>query len=336
MVSRGYQADFAERLYQQILGFGEYGFPESHAASFAVLAYVSAWLKYYYPDAFYCALLNSQPMGFYSPSQLLQDARRHGLTILPACINASSWEYTIEAQADNTGLALRLGLQQIKGLRHQSMVQLLAARPSQGFQHSQQLQALKLPNNQLQALASANALQAISGHRYQARWQLLEQGQVMPLFATQHQDDIQLPAPNALAELTEDYQSMHLSLTQHPMALLRQAGLLGGTRTATELHNIPHQRPVTIAGLVTGRQRPGSAAGVTFITLEDETGNTNLVVWQGTARAQRQAYLQARILKVKGILERDKDSQVIHVIAGHLTDCSHLLGQLNIISRDFH
>ncbi|MDP6967571.1 MAG: error-prone DNA polymerase [Gammaproteobacteria bacterium] len=337
MVARGYEADFAERLYQQILGFGEYGFPESHAASFAVLVYVSAWLKYYYPSAFYCALLNSQPMGFYSPSQLLQDARRRGLSILPVCVNASSWEHIIEAQADNTGPALRLGLRQINGLRHQAIAQLLAARPPQGFQHSQQLQALQLPNHQLQALASANALQAISGHRYQARWQLLDQHQAMPLFTQQHdQDDIQLPVPDALAELTEDYKSMHLSLTQHPITLLRKAGLLHGTHTATELQTLPHRRPVTIAGLVTGRQRPGSAAGVTFITLEDETGNTNLVVWQGTAKAQRQAYLQARILKVKGILERDPDSKVVHVIAGRLTDCSHLLDQLNIISRDFH
>ncbi|MCP4879453.1 MAG: error-prone DNA polymerase, partial [Gammaproteobacteria bacterium] len=194
-----------------------------------------------------------------------------------------------------------------------------------------------LPGKQLQALASANALQTISGNRYQARWQLLDQDQTTPLFARlDDANDICLTAPDTLAELTEDYASLRLSLTQHPIALLRQAGYLRGTRTAHDLETLKHQSPVTIAGLVTGRQRPGTASGVTFITLEDETGNTNLVVWQGTARAQRQAYLQARILKVKGILEKDPDSNVIHVIAGRLIDCSHLMAQLSISSRDFH
>jgi len=337
MVARGYQADFAERLYQQILGFGEYGFPESHSASFAVLAYVSAWLKYYYPSAFYCSLLNSQPMGFYTASQLLQDARRRGLEVLPACINASTWEHCIESLPNQTGLALRVGLRQIKGLREALIKQLLAARPKAGFGGIQELHALAIPGNQLQALASANALKAIAGHRYQARWQLLGQDQTSPLFNQQDmQDGVDLTAPNAMDDLTEDYTSMRLSLAHHPIALLRQAGYLRGTRTAMDLQVIGHQTPVTVAGLVTGRQRPGTASGVTFITLEDETGNTNLVVWQGTARAQRQAYLQARILKVKGILERDPDSNVIHVIAGRLIDCSHLMEQLTISSRDFH
>ena len=337
MVARGYQPDFAERLYQQILGFGEYGFPESHSASFAVLAYVSAWLKYYYPSAFYCALLNSQPMGFYSASQLLQDARRRGLEVLPACINASTWEHRIESLPNETGLALRVGLRQIKGLREGPMNLLLAARPAAGFADIQALHALAIPSYQLQALASANALQAIAGHRYQARWQLLGQDQTSPLFDQQDmQDGVALAAPNAMDDLTEDYTSMRLSLAHHPIALLRQAGYLRGTRTTHDLQDLRHQTPVTVAGLVTGRQRPGTASGVTFITLEDETGNTNLVVWQGTARAQRQAYLQARILKVKGILERDPESNVIHVIAGRLIDCSHLMEQLTVSSRDFH
>ena len=340
MVARGYQSDFAERLYQQILGFGEYGFPESHAASFAVLAYVSAWLKYYYPSAFYCSLLNSQPMGFYTASQLLQDARRRGLEVLPACINASTWEHRIENLPNETGLALRVGLRQIRGLREDLMNQLLAVRPQAGFDDIQQLHALAIPNKQLQALASANALQTIAGHRYQTRWQLLGQDQTSPLFAQENkqdtQDDVILSAPDAMADLTEDYTSMRLSLAHHPIALLRQAGYLRGTRTTSDLQELGHQTPVTVAGLVTGRQRPGTASGVTFITLEDETGNTNLVVWQGTARAQRQAYLQARILKVKGILERDPDSNVIHVIAGRLIDCSHLMAQLSVSSRDFH
>ena len=337
MVARGYKSEFAERLYQQILGFGEYGFPESHSASFAVLAYVSAWIKYYYPETFYSSLLNSQPMGFYSPSQLVQDARRHGIKVLPICINQSHWQHHIESQEDGHGLALRLGFRQVKGLRQENIESLLTQRPAAGFSNLRQLQKSTLPAHQLQALASANALQAISGHRYQARWQLLDEEHHLPLFQqTPAAAETQLPAPNALDDLTEDYSSMRLSLSQHPISLLRQAGYLNGARTATDLQQIKHQSPVTVAGLVTGRQRPGTSSGVTFITLEDETGNTNLVVWQGTARAQKQAYLQARILKVKGILERDPDSQVIHVIAGRLIDCSHLMESLRISSRDFH
>jgi error-prone DNA polymerase len=336
MVARGYEAAFAERLYQQILGFGEYGFPESHAASFAVLTYASAWLKFHYPAAFYCAILNSQPMGFYSASQLVQDARRHGLQVLPVCINRSVWEHSLET-TDTAELALRLGLRQVKGVRQDLIQGLLAQRPPQGFTDLPQIQSLHMAKGQLESLASANALSCFSGHRYQARWQLLDNHQDLPLLREirETQPD-QLPAPAALDALTEDYASLHLSLEQHPMALLRDAGLLKGCLSTSQMAYKPHQSLVTAAGLVTGRQRPGTASGVTFITLEDETGNTNLVVWQGTARAQRQAYLNAKILKVKGILERDPDSQVIHIIAGKLIDCSHLLEQLKVSSRDFH
>ena len=336
MVARGYEAAFAERLYQQILGFGEYGFPESHAASFAVLTYASAWLKFHYPAAFYCAILNSQPMGFYSASQLVQDARRHGLQVLPVCINRSVWEHSLET-TDTAELALRLGLRQVKGVRQDLIQGLLAQRPPQGFTDLPQIQSLHMAKGQLESLASANALSCFSGHRYQARWQLLDNHQDLPLLREirETQPD-QLPAPAALDALTEDYASLHLSLEQHPMALLRHAGLLKGCLSTSQMAHKPHQSLVTAAGLVTGRQRPGTASGVTFITLEDETGNTNLVVWQGTARAQRQAYLNAKILKVKGILERDPDSQVIHIIAGKLIDCSHLLEQLKVSSRDFH
>ena len=336
MVERGYDIDFAERLYQQILGFGEYGFPESHSASFAVLAYVSAWLKYHYPVAFYCAILNSQPMGFYSASQLVQDARRHGVQVLPVCINQSHWDHNLET-TPNGELALRLGFRQVKGAHQNYMQQLLDQRPATGFKDLPQVQALQLAKGQLEALASANALSCFSGHRYQARWQLLDNHQDLPLLREVHEaQPDQLPAPTDLDALTEDYASLRLSLEQHPIALLRHSGLLKGCSSASQLAHKPHQALVTAAGLVTGRQRPGTASGVTFITLEDETGNTNLVVWQGTSRAQRQAYLNAKILKVKGILERDPDSQVIHLIAGKLIDCSHLLEQLKVNSRDFH
>ena len=336
MVARGYKAEFAERLYQQILGFGEYGFPESHSASFAVLAYASAWLKYHYPAAFYCAILNSQPMGFYSASQLVQDARRHGLQVLPVCINRSDWDHSLES-TETSELALRLGLRQVKGVRQVHIQQLLEHRPKQGFKDLSQVQLLHLPKGQLESLASANALACFSGHRYQARWQLLDNHQDLPLLhEVREANPDQLPGPAALDALTEDYASLRLSLEQHPIALLRHAGLLKGCLSTSQMRHKPHQSLVTAAGLVTGRQRPGTASGVTFITLEDETGNTNLVVWQGTARAQRQAYLNAKILKVKGVLERDPDSQVTHIIAGKLIDCSHLLEQLTVSSRDFH
>ena len=336
MLARGYEAEFAERLYRQILGFGEYGFPESHSASFAVLTYASAWLKYHYPAAFYCAILNSQPMGFYSTSQLVQDARRHGVEVLPVCINHSVWDHSLEA-TETAELALRLGLRQVKGVRQDHIQRLLEHRPKQGFKDLPQVQALHLAKGQLESLASANALTCFSGHRYQARWQLLDNHQDLPLLReVRETNPDQLPGPAALDALTEDYASLHLSLEQHPIALLRHAGLLQGCLSTSQMTDKPHQSLVTAAGLVTGRQRPGTASGVTFITLEDETGNTNLVVWQGTARAQRQAYLNAKILKVKGILERDPDSQVTHIIAGKLIDCSHLLEQLKVSSRNFH
>jgi len=336
MVARGYKTEFAERLYQQILGFGEYGFPESHSASFAVLTYASAWLKYHYPAAFYCAILNSQPMGFYSASQLIQDARRHGLQVLPVCINRSAWDHSLES-TKTAELALRLGFRQVKGVRQIHIQQLLKHRPKQGFKDLPQVQTLHLPRGQLESLASANALTCFSGHRYQARWQLLDNHQDLPLLHQVREiNPEQLPGPDALDVLTEDYASLSLSLEQHPIALLRHAGLLKGCLSTSQMVHKPHQSLVTAAGIVTGRQRPSTASGVTFITLEDETGNTNLVVWQGTARAQRQVYLNAKILKVKGILERDPDNQVTHIIAGKLIDCSHLLEQLKVSSRDFH
>lgn len=336
MVARGYTLEFAERVYQQILGFGEYGFPESHSASFAVLTYASAWLKYHYTAVFYCAILNSQPMGFYSASQLVQDARRHGVQVLAVCINHSTWEHSLEA-TKNGELALRLGFRQVKGVRQEHMLRLIEQRPSQGFKSLDQVQALAHLKGQLEALASANALKCFSGHRYQARWQLMDNHQDLPLLrkVKEHHPD-QLKAPNAIDALTEDYASLRLSLDQHPIGLLRQAGLLKGCLATSQLAQKNHKSLVTVAGLVTGRQRPGTAAGVTFITLEDETGNTNLVVWIGTARAQKKAYLNATILKVKGILERDPQSQVTHVIAGKLIDCSHLLEQVKVHSRDFH
>lgn len=335
MRERGYSQQYAERIYQQICGFGEYGFPESHSASFAVLAYVSAWLKYYYPAAFCTALLNSYPMGFYSPSQLLQDIRRHGVTVLPVCVNASHWDFTLQQQ----GQAIRLGLCQVKGLSAAGAAQLVSLRPAAGYCHIQQLRQLGLSRADLQALASANALSAISGDRYNSRWQLMDSQHSLPLFTTAPAQVAEaasayLLPPGPVQDVLEDYAATGLSLQQHPVALLRQAGKLVRSVPAAELSRVRHNSPVRISGLVTLRQRPGTAAGVTFMSLEDETGTANVLVWLATAQAQQKSFLTARILQVDGILQRE--GEVTHVIAGKLVDLSALLAELSLSSRDFH
>tara|TARA_R110002126_G_scaffold38317_9_gene114442 strand:- start:6273 stop:9434 length:3162 start_codon:yes stop_codon:yes gene_type:complete len=363
MLNRGYQLEFAERIYQQICGFGEYGFPESHSASFAVLAYISAWLKHYYPAAFYTALLNSLPMGFYTPSQLLQDAKRHNVTVLPVCVNGSLWDYDLQPQPQD--YAIRLGLRQVKGLSAAGAALLLQHRPTSGYCQLSQLRQCGLNSSDLQALASANALVAISGDRYNSRWQLLDKQQSLPLFADETTDNLSaaandkikmaistavaetsssynrfalnispLPAPTVIEEVLEDYAATGLSLQQHPIGLLRKAGKLPRSVTTAALNDVRHKSPVRISGLVTLRQRPGTAAGVTFISLEDETGTANVVVWLATAQAQHKAFLTAHILQVDGILERE--GEVTHVIAGRLTDLSAELAAFTSKSRDFH
>ncbi|WP_162063179.1 error-prone DNA polymerase [Vibrio taketomensis] len=334
MLSRGYQAEFAERIFDQILGFGEYGFPESHSASFAVLAYCSAWLKFYYPEAFYTALLNSLPMGFYSASQLVQDAKRHGVTILPVCVNQSLYDHQVVAMQN--GFALRLGFRQIKGLSQESTKQLIHARGNRGFSHPSQLKHIGLNRRDIELLASANAMQAIANNRYQARWSMMDTLSDLPLFEHLEEptSEHMIREPSNLQTLLEDYSATGLSLTQHPITLLDQAGLLGRFTRKAQLAEKRHQSLVTVIGVVTGRQSPGTAAGVTFFTLEDDTGNINVVVWQATARAQQKAYLTAKILRVKGILERE--GEVTHIIAGRLEDLTETLQGLESKSRDFH
>ncbi len=333
MSQRGYELAFAERIFEQILGFGEYGFPESHSASFAVLAYCSAWLKYYYPEAFYTSLLNSLPMGFYSASQLIQDARRHNVTILPICINASNYDHQITT--DSGRLAIQLGMRQIKGFSQQSYLQLQKARPDEGFCHPNQLKHIGLNRRDIELLASANAMHRLTNNRYQTRWAMMDSLSDLPLFQTLEETPNQmLPAPSESQSLLEDYAATGVSLTSHPITLLDKAGVLGRFTRMTELSQKPHQSLVTVTGVVTGKQSPGTAAGVTFFTLEDDTGNINVVVWKATARAQKSAYLTAKILQVKGILERE--GEVTHVIAGKLTDLTEQLQGLSSKSRDFH
>lgn len=341
MQQRGYRIEFAEKLFDQICGFGEYGFPESHSASFAVLAYCSAWLKYYYPECFYTALLNSLPMGFYSASQLVQDAQRHGITILPVSINHSHYDHQVVRLGQQ--LAMRLGFRQIKGFGHYAALTVVEHRPNSGFRSSVELKQLGLNRREMELLASANAFatfnqtskQPEQQHRYQTRWDMMDSIQELPLFAYINETSpTQLAPPSDMATLLEDYAALGLSLDHHPILLLDNAKLLGRFNRMTELAQKPDKSLVTVVGVVTGRQSPGSAAGITFFTLEDDTGNINVVVWQATARAQKRAYLNAKILMVKGILEKEGD--VMHVIAGKLIDLTDKLASLSSRSRDFH
>ena len=333
MLSRGYELEFAERIFDQILGFGEYGFPESHSASFAVLAYCSAWLKHHYPEAFYTSILNSLPMGFYSASQLVQDAKRHNVMILPVCINQSLYDHQVIKCGDK--FAIRLGLRQIKGFSSESSHQLIKARGQQGFSHPHQLKHIGLNQRDIELLASANAMQSIANNRYQTRWSMMDSLSDLPLFqGIQETDSMPVSSPSDVQSLLEDYAATGLSLQQHPISLLDSAGMLDHFTRMNELKTKSHQSLVTVVGVVTGKQAPGTAAGVTFFTLEDDTGNINVVVWQATARAQKQAYLTAKILMVKGILEREGD--VTHVIAGRLIDMTDKLEGLQSKSRDFH
>ncbi|MBY5991933.1 error-prone DNA polymerase [Ferrimonas balearica] len=333
MAARGYSAEFADQIFRQIRGFGEYGFPESHSASFALLAYASAWLKHHYPVAFTCALLNSQPMGFYTPSQLVQDLQRHGGRVLPVSVNHSLWDHQVVAVEGE--MALRLGFRLVKGLSSGAVTRLLAARPEGGFETVHQLvKGAGLDRGALEALASADALAVLAGHRHQARWLLAGEAQQLPLFVDcEGETAVQLAAPEEAEGILADYRQLGLSLGRHPLSLLREQGQLARCLRAADLLECRHGQLVQLAGLVVGRQRPATASGVTFITLEDETGNANVVVWADTARAQRQPYLTARLLKVKGILERE--GEVIHVIAGQLEDWSGRIASLSVHSRDF-
>ena len=337
MLERGHDPDFAERLYQQICGFGGYGFPESHAASFALLVYVSAWIKRHHPAAFYCALLNSQPMGFYSPSQLVQDAQRHKVTVLAPDVNHSHREHTLQGPEKH----LRLGLGIIQGLSSSGADRIHQHRPKNGYQSAAELRTRAgLNQRDMELLAGANAMPGFTSNRHQAYWQLLEHEEPAELFANETFADYQpepchlLPEPTEGQNVLADYGSQGLTLQRHPLALLREQGHLSYCLTADQLKTTRPGVPVQVAGLVTGRQRPGTASGVTFVTLEDETGNINVVVWLETARRQRKPLLTARLLHVKGVIEKEGD--IVHVMAGKLSDLSHLINSLPVSSRDFH
>jgi error-prone DNA polymerase len=328
MLARGYTREFAEAIYRQILGFGEYGFPESHSASFALLVYVSAWLKCHHPAVFCAALLNSQPMGFYAPSQLVQDARRHGVEVRPPDVAASDWDCTLEAGA------LRLGLRMVGGLREAAAARIVAARPFASVEDLARRAALD--RRDLRCLADGGALAVLAGHRRQAHWAVAGPGLPRGVLrgAPLGEPLLQLPAPREGEDIVADYASLGLTLGRHPLALLRERLARVRLMTAGALRERPHGSTARAAGLVTCRQRPDTASGVVFVTLEDETGTVNVIVWRDLLERQRHVLLGARLLAVEGRIERD--GEVVHLIARRLTDHSHLLGDLLARSRDFH
>jgi error-prone DNA polymerase len=335
MLARGYAPEFAQQLFRQIQGFGEYGFPESHAASFALLVYVSAWLKYHEPAAFTAALLNSQPMGFYAPAQLVQCARRHGVELRPVDVNASDWDCTLEPRPGRQP-ALRLGLRLVAGLGSEAGQRIVTARSAGHYTSVQELQERgALDSSDLRALAAANALAGLAGHRHQAFWAAAGVEAPLPAFPVLRIAEGMplLRRPGEGEEVVADYGALGLTLGRHPLALLR--GTLGsrGVMPAESLWGCADGELVHTAGIVTTRQRPGSASGVVFVTLEDETGYVNLIVWPTVAARQRRCLLESRLLGTWGRIQQQGD--VLHVVAGQLVDYSALLGRLATRSRDF-
>ena len=336
MQKRGHDLAFAERLCHQIEGFGKYGFPESHAASFALLVYISAWIKCHLPAAFYCGLLNAQPMGFYTPSQLLQDAMRHDVEIRPIDVNSSEWFSTIE-HGDNTP-CIRLGFHLIKGLKAQSVNLLVSSRHSIFKNLNDFRSRTKLSVSDLEILAGANAFRSLIENRFESFWQIGDQESQLPLF--QHiahiEDDFKPRKPQLGERLVADYNTTGLSLEAHPMSLLRHKSAFQYCRKSSELLKLSKSpdRTIWVAGIVSTRQRPGSASGVVFITLEDEDGQINCLVWPALVEKFRREILVSQLLKVRGKIQESHG--VIHVIAQSLIDSSQWLGELTPRSRDFH
>src|SRR5687768_9271801 len=335
MRARGYDEGFARQVFQQILGFGDYGFPEAHAASFALLVYVSAWLKRHEPAAFCCALLNSQPMGFYAPAQLVRDACVHGVTVLAVDVHASAVESTLETAEDGAP-AVRLGLDRVRGLAREAALRIVAAQAEGRFGRVADLaRRAGLTRHELAALAAVGALAGLAGHRHRAGWEVLGVEAALPLLpVTAREEGLPLlPAPTEGEDIVTDYRTLGFTLARHPLALLRPRLEQDGWLTAAEVADLADGAPLCTGGIVVTRQRPGSAGGVIFVTLEDETGYVNLVVWSRIADAHRKAMLGARLLEVRGRLQRE--GEVRHVVVDALADRSALLGRLTTKARSF-
>jgi len=330
MAGNGYDPKFAERIFRQIQGFGEYGFPESHAISFALLAWVSSWLKCHHPAAFTCALLNSQP-------QLIQDAQRHGVRVLPADVTVSTWDCTLEPV--NSRFALRLGLRQIAGLSVDSADRLVTARGERPFTDvADMTRRARVTAQERTRLADAGALRSLSGHRHRARWDSAGAELPLPVLASAPiaEQRVALRPPKLREDVMTDYATQGLSLTLHPLALIRPAlERAGALSSEAVVKKAKDGQRIRCAGLVTVRQHPGTAKGVTFVTLEDETGQVNVVVWERIARAQHRVLLESSVMAVDGTLQVSEDG-IYHLIAERLHDCSALLPELSFASRDFH
>jgi error-prone DNA polymerase len=344
MVAKGYSQDYAEAIFRQIEGFGEYGFPESHAASFALLVYASAWIKCHHPDAFLAALLNSQPMGFYAPAQLVRDAQAHGVEVRPVDVHCSAWETTLEQPSEGSLRPVRLGLSRLLGLPEAAarrIEQARGGRPGEpGFQPFDSPEDLArragLDARELQLLAQGDALARLSGHRHQAAWAVAgvdTRASALLRRTRTHEAQAPLDAPELRLDTLADYRATGLSLKAHPVGLLR-ATLSGfKVQPAAVLRGYPHGRLARASGLVTHRQRPETAKGVVFVTLEDETGHVNVIVWPAVAQAQRQPLLASRLLTVYGVWQCE--GEVRHLVARRLEDHSALLAGLATRSRDF-
>ncbi|KRB04446.1 error-prone DNA polymerase [Lysobacter sp. Root690] len=341
MIKNNYTEDFAHRIFEQIKGFGSYGFPESHAASFALIAYVSCWLKHYHPAAFACGIINSMPMGFYTHGQILQDARRNGVTVLPVDVRYSDWDCTLESIPGGSGNkhphAIRMGLRLIGGFDEASADRISDARARAPWRDVEDLCMRAAIDPRVRALlADAGALRALAGHRHRARWAVAGVDTQLPLFAGVARDEVKvaLPLPTAGEDVQADYALLGTTLGRHPLSLLRSALHARHCRRSSQLHKTAHGSQVRFAGLVTVRQQPETSSGVTFLSLEDEDGMVNAVVWRDLAQRQRRVLVESRLMAIDGRLERVDGVQ--HIIASRMEDLTALLGSLSTRSRDFH
>jgi error-prone DNA polymerase len=348
MLTRGYTPVYAEQIYKQMQGFGEYGFPESHAASFALLVYISCWLKCHHPAAFTCGLLNSQPLGFYSPSQLVQDVKRHDVEVRAVDVAVSQINCVLESRdksssycldedfLSNSSPAVRLGLRMVRNLPAETAERIARARNVAAFIDIADLKRrAELSVDELKALAAADALQSLAGHRREAYWKAIGVEDDAHIFeAPIETAQASLFTPTEGSDIVEDYRSTGLTLRRHPVALLRQRLKDVKAISAADIQNTPSGRLIRAAGIVTCRQHPSTAKGTTFVTLEDETGYVNVIVWAGVAERCRKALVLSRFMIVFGKIERQ--GRVVHLIAERLVDETHLLGELATSSRDFH
>jgi error-prone DNA polymerase len=335
MVARGYSKDFAERTFKQIEGFGSYGFPESHAASFAKIAYASCWMKHHHPDVFCASLLNAQPMGFYAPAQIVADARKHGVEVRPVSINASHWDCTLEPTGQRY-LAVRLGFRQVRGLANLHGARIVAARGDELYGSVEEVwRRAGVPRAAIERLAEADAFAAIAQDRRQGLWKVKGLGEApLPLFAAADSRESQF-SPEGIEpavslqpltegrEVVEDYRSIQLSLRAHPVSFLRAELEAMKIVRCIDLQTIRDGRNVEIAGVVLVRQRPGSAKGVLFVTIEDETGVANAILWPDRFEIYRRQVMSSSMLAIRGRLQ--KEGEIIHVITDRVISLDDLL-----------